>query len=49
MTTHRAKDTRPTGDLIQVLLNLQTQETTYQSALAAEARAIQLSLAAFLR
>jgi flagellin-like hook-associated protein FlgL len=49
MTTHRAKDTRRTGDLTQVLMNLQTLETTYQSALAAEAKAIQPSLAAFLR
>jgi len=36
-------------DLAQVLMNLQAQETTYQSALAAAAKAIQPSLAAFLQ
>ncbi len=36
-------------DLPQVLMNLQAQETTYQSALAAAAKAIQPSLAAFLQ
>ena len=36
-------------DLAQVLMNLQAQETTYQAALAAAAKAIQPSLAAFLQ
>ena len=37
------------ADMAQVLMNLQAQETTYQSALAAAAKAIQPSLAAFLQ
>ena len=37
------------ADMAQVLMNLQVQETTYQSALAAAAKAIQPSLAAFLQ
>jgi flagellar hook-associated protein 3 FlgL len=36
-------------DLAEVLMNLQAQETTYQAALAAAAKAIQPSLAAFLQ
>jgi flagellar hook-associated protein 3 FlgL len=36
-------------DMAQVLMNLQAQETTYQAALAAAAKAIQPSLAAFLQ
>ncbi len=36
-------------DLAEVLMNLQAQETTYQAALAAAARAITPSLAAFLQ
>ncbi len=36
-------------DLAQVLLNLQAQAATYQSALAAAGKAIQPSLAAFLQ
>jgi len=36
-------------DMAQVLMNLQAQETTYQSALAAAAKAVQPSLAAFLQ
>jgi flagellar hook-associated protein 3 FlgL len=37
------------ADMAQVLMNLQAQETTYQAALAAAAKAIQPSLAAFLQ
>jgi flagellar hook-associated protein 3 FlgL len=37
------------ADLAEVLMNLQAQETTYQAALAAAAKAIQPSLAAFLQ
>jgi flagellar hook-associated protein 3 FlgL len=37
------------ADMAQVLMNLQTQEATYQAALAAAAKAIQPSLAAFLQ
>ncbi len=37
------------ADLTQVLMNLQAQEMTYQAALAAAAKAIQPSLAAFLQ
>ncbi len=37
------------ADLAQVLMNLQAQEMTYQAALAAAAKAIQPSLAAFLQ
>ena len=36
-------------DLAEVLMNLQAQESTYQAALAAAAKAIQPSLAAFLQ
>ena len=36
-------------DLAEVLMNLQAQETTYQAALAAAAKAITPSLAAFLQ
>lgn len=36
-------------DMAQVLMNLQAQETTYQAALAAAAKAIQPSLASFLQ
>lgn len=36
-------------DMAQVLMNLQAAETTYQAALAATAKAIQPSLAAFLQ
>ena len=37
------------ADMAEVLMNLQAQETTYQAALAAAAKAIQPSLAAFLQ
>ena len=37
------------ADMAQVLMNLQAQETSYQAALAAAAKAIQPSLAAFLQ
>jgi flagellin-like hook-associated protein FlgL len=37
------------ADLTQVLMNLQAQQMTYQAALAAAAKAIQPSLAAFLQ
>jgi flagellar hook-associated protein 3 FlgL len=37
------------ADMAQVLMNLQAQEATYQAALAAAAKAIQPSLAAFLQ
>ncbi|MGO9873290.1 MAG: flagellar hook-associated protein FlgL [Acidimicrobiia bacterium] len=37
------------ADMSQVLMDLQSQETTYQSALAAAAKAIQPSLASFLQ
>jgi flagellar hook-associated protein 3 FlgL len=37
------------ADMAQVLMNMQAQETTYQSALAAAAKAIQPSLASFLQ
>jgi len=37
------------ADMTQVLMNLQAQEMTYQAALAAAAKAIQPSLAAFLQ
>ena len=37
------------ADMAQVLMNLQAQATTYQAALAAAAKAIQPSLAAFLQ
>ena len=37
------------ADLTQVLMDLQAQEMTYQAALAAAAKAIQPSLAAFLQ
>jgi flagellar hook-associated protein 3 FlgL len=37
------------ADMAQVLMNLQAQETTYQAALAAAAKAIQPSLASFLQ
>jgi len=37
------------ADMAQVLMNLQTQEATYQAALSAAAKAIQPSLAAFLQ
>ena len=37
------------ADPAEVLMNLQAQETTYQAALAAAAKAIQPSLAAFLQ
>jgi hypothetical protein len=36
-------------DVVNVLMNLQAQETTYHAALTAAAKAIQPSLAAFLR
>ena len=37
------------ADMAQVMMNLQAQQTTYQAALAAAAKAIQPSLAAFLQ
>ena len=37
------------ADMAQVMMNLQAQETTYQAALAATAKAIQPSLADFLQ
>ena len=37
------------ADMTQVLMNLQAQTKTYQSALAAAAKVIQPSLAAFLQ
>jgi hypothetical protein len=57
MTTNPAEDVETRQnlsnvedvDLAQVLMNLQAQETTYQSALAAAAKAIQPTLAAFLQ
>ena len=37
------------ADLAEVMMNLQTQQVAYQAALQATARAIQPSLADFLR